>query len=583
MQPSLTFGTSGLRAEMDAGFNRMNKLTVLQATQGLATYLLETDADAARSKGVVIGFDHRHYSRDFALVSAMVLMHKGILVHFYPELVHTPMVPFGVKMLKAAAGVMITASHNPKQDNGYKLYWDNACQVIGPHDKHIQKHIDNNQEPWTWDLENVLSHPLLRKLDETLIDQYFIQVQGLRSVFNPFSTLESKNLLPPLKTVYTAMHGVGYPFAKRVMKEFDLPDFVAVTEQIQPDPYFSTVKYPNPEEGAGALKLAIQTANKNGARIIFANDPDADRLAIAELQPDTQEWKIFNGNEIANVLAAYVWACRDINDSSKKYAFLASSVSSKFLKTMGATEGFTFDETMTGFKWLGNRALTLRQERYTVLLAYEEAIGYMVGDVVPDKDGVSAMGVLAEMAHRLYSSGNTIMDYLNDLYSRYGYFCAHNSYYICKDPVLVKKIFAEIRQGKVGSDIAEVGFKDWQDGSKYPTTIGKDLEITNVRDLTTAFDSSTPSFKAVLPSSSSSQMITFQISQKLAAGTTLKPMAAVLTLRTSGTEPKIKFYSEGRGELKYRQRVEQWLQESIDLIVRVLLRPSEHGLEAKHE
>jgi phosphoglucomutase len=263
---------------MAAGFACMNDLTVIQATQGLCMYLLSLpDHQRRQNQGIVVGFDHRHHSEHFALLTAMVFLSKQFRVYVFHQMTPTPLVPFAVKRLGACAGVMITASHNPKADNGYKLYWDNACQVISPHDKHIQKAIAEYQQPWTWDTTRVREQAT--RIEESLISEYFENIRTLafRSV--------KVNTASALKMVYTAMHGVGYPFACRSLQVFGLPAPIPVQQQIQPDPDFPTVKYPNPEEGAGALKLAMETADANDCRLIFANDPDADRLAVAEKQP----------------------------------------------------------------------------------------------------------------------------------------------------------------------------------------------------------------------------------------------------------------------------------------------------------
>jgi hypothetical protein len=303
---SLTFGTAGLRAAMGAGFGRMNGLTVIQATQGLLEYLRTVySADRLAKDGVVIGHDHRHHSDQFARLAAAVFLQSEVRVHYYQRLVHTPSVPYAVRRLQAVCGIMITASHNPKNDNGYKLYWTNACQVISPHDKHIQAAIERNQQPRVWDSTMVDSHSLVSPVPLQLEDEYYREIKQalFLSATHPPSFDSSR-----VKIVYTAMHGVGYPFARRLFEEIGLPPFYAVDEQIQPDPDFRTVKYPNPEEGAGALQLSIKRAESVGARVIFANDPDADRLALAEKLSDGGEWKVFTGNEMGTILGYYIFA-----------------------------------------------------------------------------------------------------------------------------------------------------------------------------------------------------------------------------------------------------------------------------------
>lgn len=341
------------------------------------------------------------------------------------------------------------------------------------------------------------------------------------------------------------MHGVGYEPASRVFQAAGFKPFDAVAEQKNPDPEFPTVPFPNPEE-TGALDLAMKHATAVGGHIVLANDPDADRFCAAERLP-SGKWKVFSGNQIgtllgARVLEAYKAAGRPI----EKLAMLASTVSSIMLKAMAKKEGFHFDETLTGFKWLGNGAISLAEKGYNVEFAYEEAIGYMVGDIVRDKDGVSALLSFAELAVEIYKEGQTLTSYLDSLYQKYGTFVTNNSYIIAGDPALQKKIFDKLR-------------------ADYPKQIGK-YKIVRIRDLTTGYDSSTPDHKPILPSSASSQMITFELEN-----------GCIGTLRTSGTEPKIKYYTElsGRDE----QQTSKELASIVSDMIEEWLEPQKNGLE----
>ncbi|CDS12562.1 hypothetical protein LRAMOSA04756 [Lichtheimia ramosa] len=518
----IEFGTAGLRAKMEAGFSRMNDLTVLQASQGLAKYVLNNVQDA-KSRGVVVGHDHRHHSENFARLTAAAFISLGFRVWYYHDYVHTPMVPYTVKKKNAAAGVMITASHNPKQDNGYKVYWENACQIIPPHDKGIADSIQENLEPWVWDYKLVDTSDLCQE-PVGVIDSYFEEVAAL-------SQYRSDNEATSLKFVYTAMHGIGAPFAKRAFECFHLPEFVPVQEQIQPDPEFPTVAFPNPEEGKGSLSLAIRTADRANADLILANDPDADRLAIAEKV--NGEWTLLTGNQIGAILgAANYEKARAAGIPADKIAMVASTVSSKFLARMAEVEGFRFEEALTGFKWIGNKAMELEREGYTVVFAFEEAIGFTVGDIVKDKDGVSALGVFSEWAVQLKKRGMTPYQYLESLYAKYGYFVSDNSYFICGDKALIGQIFKRIRHF-ANSDSTDFS---------YPSTVAGH-KVVGIRDLTVGYDSTTPDNKPTLPVSSSSEMITFKLENN-----------TVFTIRTSGTEPKIKYYSELRGTSEEQAR-----------------------------
>eukprot|EP00299_Pterocystis_sp_00344_P013525 c6636_g1_i2.p1 GENE.c6636_g1_i2~~c6636_g1_i2.p1 ORF type:complete len:390 (-),score=113.80 c6636_g1_i2:874-1989(-) len=298
----MEFGTAGLRARMGAGYSQMNVLTIVQTTQGFAEYLLEQFPTTARSNGVCIGFDGRHRSERFAKAAAAVFFAKGFeKVLLFSRMVMTPMVPFTTVVEGCVAGIMVTASHNPKEDNGYKVYWANGCQIIPPHDSGISDSILRNLQPiiTASDIEAVdLSR--LSDFTEKTVQKYMETV-----------THQLKADLPsqPLDVTYTAMHGVGYRFINDIFQSFGLRPVIPVLEQVQPDPEFPTVKLPNPEEGKGALKLAMQTADNHGSRFIVANDPDADRLAIAEKNPETGEWYIFKGDEIGILLAD--WALRN--------------------------------------------------------------------------------------------------------------------------------------------------------------------------------------------------------------------------------------------------------------------------------
>ena len=275
----LEFGTSGLRARMGCGFSQLNQLTIIQTTQGVYQYFKRVEPKL-KDLGVVIGRDHRHNSNEYARLTASVFLRNGVKVYYYKSMVHTPMVPFGVKMLGAACGIMITASHNPKDDNGYKLYGENGCQIIPPLDVDISKEIDCNLKPLVWDMDLVETRGDLVVDPTFLIEDYFKKLR--------------ENMLPvakeKLKICYTAMHGVGFPFAMRVAEILE-QNFVMVKDQCNPNPDFPTVKFPNPEE-KGALDMAIQVARVENCSLIFANDPDVDRLAVAEVTPNN-EWLFY--------------------------------------------------------------------------------------------------------------------------------------------------------------------------------------------------------------------------------------------------------------------------------------------------
>lgn len=528
---AIEFGTAGLRARMQAGFSSMNTLTVLQASQGLAKYVLRTVPEAL-DRGIVIGHDHRHNSETFAKVTALAFSQLGYKVYLYSRLVHTPLVPFGVDTLNAACGVMVTASHNPKDDNGYKVYWGNGCQIIPPHDVGIAEEMVKQRVPWSSDFTLIKTQDDVTEEMERL---YFEKVKEKIGIVKPEDRV-------PVKFVYTAMHGVGLPMFLKAADLLGLRDSVVlVEEQCTPDPDFPTVSFPNPEE-KGALDLAKATADAHGISLVLANDPDADRFAVAVKTPVTG-WVQVTGNQLGALFASATlasYAAEHDNDLSK-LALLNSTVSSQLMASMAEHEGFKYEDTLTGFKWIGNRAITLESEGYDVPFAFEEAIGYMFG-VVHDKDGISAATAFLKWAAST-PNFEPIAE-LEKIYTKYGFFEECNSYYISRDPAVTAEIFTAIR--------ASGGAHD------YPQTIGR-FAVSTWRDLTVGYDSTTPDHVPTLPVSSGSQMITVVLKGNGSE-------VVRFTARGSGTEPKLKVYIEARGDSS--EAAKQSAKEVWDLLAK---------------
>ncbi len=483
---------------MGAGFSRLNSLTVIQTSQGLGEYLLENEPGAATG-GIVIGHDARHNSTKFAELAAAAFIFKGIKVWWYEDLVHTPMVPFGVINLHAAAGIMITASHNPAQDNGYKVYGSNGCQINSPADSMISASILKNLEPLTWNItkNKNLQQPILAPMKAKYLE--------LVARVGDFPGIRK-----PSKFVYTPMHGVGLTYMVDALKTIQVGGFMTIVEQqAQPDPDFPTVKYPNPEE-KGALDLAMSTADQAGIRLVLANDPDADRFAAAEKVGS--QWYQFKGDEVGVLLADFLLARVSLGGKPNHY-MLTSAVSSSMLFYMAAEHGFSVEETLTGFKWLGNRGLDLQKLGKKVHLAYEEALGYMIPDVVLDKDGIAAAILFLAATSRWGSPWSR----LQKLYEMYGYFETVNTYWRSPNVNTTSMTFDHIR-----------GL-----GHPVPPFVG-DRKVIRWRDLTRAYDSSTEDHVPTLPSSTNSQMITCWLD-----GTSVD-QGIRFTVRASGTEPKIK-------------------------------------------
>lgn len=484
---------------MGAGFSRLNCLTIVQTSQGLAEYLLETNVDT-KTQGIIIGYDARHNSKRFAELAATVFINKGMRVWWYEDLVHTPMVPFGVTFLGAAAGVMITASHNPAQDNGYKVYGCNGCQINSPADAHVAAAILDNLEPISWEQPK---EPLLKRDILNIVKcNYLERVRQLASGH----LCEKGN---DLSFVYTPLHGVGLEYINSALEVIGIAKPTIVVEQAQPNPDFPTVKYPNPEE-KGCLDLAISTADKEGIHLILANDPDADRFAVAEKVGGV--WRQFTGDQVGIVLAHYLLSERKEPVNTNNFMMM-SAVSSQMLAYLASDTGCNVMETLTGFKWLGNCAAELRKKGNRVLFAYEEALGYMFPDVVLDKDGIAATIVFLS-AYAKYGSPWAL---LQRLYKKHGHFYTANTYWRSPDVVTTQRVFEKVRSL----------------GQPFPTSLG-DRKILRWRDLTFAFDSATNDHVPVLPSSRSSQMITCWLSP------TADNDEVRLTIRASGTEPKIK-------------------------------------------
>jgi phosphoglucomutase len=505
----IAFGTAGLRARMGAGFARMNSLTVIQTSQGLAEYLL-ANVPRTKTRGVVIGFDGRHKSKRFAKYAAAAFITKNIKVWWYEVSAHTPLVSFGVMELGAVAGVMITASHNPPQDNGYKVYWEKGVQIIPPHDVGIAKSILEHLEPISWD-RHAVDNSLLVEGSLNFVEEKYLT--AVRVASDPWNEIKS-NADHHLDFAYTAMHGVGLRFMTGAVTALGVESHMTVVnEQAHPDPDFPGLPFPNPEE-AGTLETGLWSADRHDVSLLLATDPDADRLAVAE-KVKGMGWHIFKGNEIGALLADYI--CERYAYDKSKLAMIASTVSSSILSVMAEKEGFHFAETLTGFKWMGNKSLSLDAEGYDTRFAYEEAIGYMIPGVCKDKDGVAAAATfLCAVAYWWKHKKLSPYAKLQQLYKIYGYFEEANTYMISPSPSTTAKVFDSIRSL----------------GNPYPATLGS-RKITSWRDLTKGYDSSTPDNKPVLPVDPNSQMITFEAEDSVR-----------VTIRASGTEPKIKLYVE---------------------------------------
>ncbi|WP_200896359.1 phospho-sugar mutase [Pseudarthrobacter chlorophenolicus] len=412
---TLQFGTAGLRAALGPGPNRMNRVVVRRAAAGLADFLV--DAVGKASPGTrpraVVGYDARHNSDVFAAETAAIFTAAGIETFLMPAALPTPLLAYAVRALECDGGVMVTASHNPPQDNGYKVYLGrhavaengNGAQIVAPYDAEIAARISA-----VGALDTIaLATDGWTVLDGSLAAGYQSATAGL--------ALPDHFPARDLRIVLTPMHGVGGETALAVLNAAGFGDVTLVKEQAEPDPDFPTVSFPNPEE-PGALDLALETADRLDADIVLANDPDADRAAVAAKDPDTGTWRMLRGDEVGALLGAHVAARHaaagaETPEGQSPGVFANSIVSSRLLSRIAAAAGFDHEETLTGFKWIS------RVPR--LVYGYEEALGYCVApDLVKDKDGISAAVLIAELAATAKADGKTIFDTLDELYLQHG-------------------------------------------------------------------------------------------------------------------------------------------------------------------
>jgi len=464
---TLEFGTAGLRGALGAGPNRMNRVVVTRAAAGLAAYLRDTGAEPRR---VVIGYDARHNSDVFARDTASVMTGMGIEALVMPRPLPTPVLAFAIRDLEAAAGVMVTASHNPPQDNGYKVYLGDGSQIVPPADAEIAARIAA-----VGSLDEVARGTHGITLTDEIVERYLEAVTGV-----------VEDGPRDLSIVYTPLHGVGNALVLDALARAGFPAPAVVAEQAEPDPAFPTVAFPNPEE-PGAMDLALALAAQAGADLAVANDPDADRCAAAV--PTADGWRMLRGDEVGALLG------HALLERGTKGTYAASIVSSTLLGKLATAAGQPYVETLTGFKWIG------RVEG--LAFGYEEALGYCADpDRVRDKDGISALLLLCDLAARTKAEGRTLLDVLDQLAVRHGLHATDQLSVRVSDVTLIQDAMARLR-------------------ATPPTTLGG-LAVDGVDDLAEG--------SATLPP-------TEGLRYRLAGGDRV-------IVRPSGTEPKLKCYLE---------------------------------------
>ena len=499
----LQFGTAGLRGRLQAGSMGMNRVLVAQAAGGLAAYLKDYD----KTPSIVIGYDGRKNSDVFARDTAEIMAGAGIKAYLLPRKLPTPVLAYAIQYFDATAGVMVTASHNPPEDNGYKVYLgkeNGGGQIVSPADKDIAALIDKVAAGNIADLPRSQDFTIL---NDEIVDAYIAKTASL-----------AKEPKADINYVYTAMHGVGYEVLSKTLAKAGLPQPHVVAEQVWPDGTFPTVNFPNPEE-KGALDLAIKVAKENNAEFIIANDPDADRLAVAV--PDAQgNWKPLHGNVIGCYLGWYL--AKQYHAQGKKGVLACSLVSSPALAEIAKKYGFDSEETLTGFKYIG--------KVNGLLFGFEEALGYLVDpDKVRDKDGISAAIVFLDLVRSLKKEGKTLADYAADFTKEFGAYVSGQISIRVSDLSEIGKLMSALRNNPP----AEVG------GFKVATFLDH-----------TKTDRQSDILVFVLENGSR------------------------LIARPSGTEPKIKFYLDARGtDPKNADEVLAQFDESV----RALLRQEQYG------
>jgi phosphomannomutase len=403
----LEFGTAGLRGVLGAGPMRMNRLVVRETSAGMGRYLLAEAPDAAR-RGVVLAYDGRHLSDLFARDAAAVFAGLGLKVHLYDRRAPTPLCAWAVRALDAAGGVMITASHNPPEYNGYKVYWGDGAQIIPPHDRGIaQAILAAAKAPLPLcPLEEAEGKGLLSWLGETVVRRYLEEISRL-------SVHPERTGREQLRVAYSAMHGVGAVVAEEALRRAGFTRIHPVAAQREPDGSFPTVRFPNPEE-PGALDLLLSHAREVGAEIACANDPDADRLAAA-VRRESGELVVLTGDQIGALLGDDL-----LSHAPPNAAVGTTIVSSRLLGAMARKRGVAYFETLTGLKWIADGARKQEAAGRTVVFGYEEAIGFMVGSLVRDKDGISALVAFCELAAALLARGETVWRRLGEIYREHG-------------------------------------------------------------------------------------------------------------------------------------------------------------------
>jgi phosphoglucomutase len=503
---NLEFGTGGLRGVIGGGYNRMNTFVVKSATQGLASYVIKTFPEKTGSLKAVIAFDSRRYSAEFAEAAALIFAANGFKTYLFSALRPTPQLSFAIRELGCDTGIVVTASHNPPQYNGYKAYWNDGSQVVPPHDVGIIDEVNSVTDIKEISRQEALDKGLLVIIDKEIDESYQAMVKS--RLFRPELIKEKAG---EVKIVFTPLHGTGALHVEKVLGDIGL-EVITVPQQREGDGNFPTVAFPNPEEAA-ALDMAVKLGIKEKADVVMATDPDADRFGIAV--PDKKgDFVLVTGNQMGVLLADYIFlSLKELGRMPKNPAMINTIVTTGMQKVVARHYGAACVECLTGFKWLADVMRKWENGEMGAkdfVFATEESYGYLIETEVRDKDGISAAALTAEMTLYWRSKGKSLLDRLDELYSICGYW----------QEIGISKYF----QGAEGPSIMNGIMEEYR--KNPPKTLGG-IEVAKVRDIKNGADGLPPS-----------DVLQFFLTD-----------GTIVSARPSGTEPKIKFYATCNAEV----------------------------------
>ena len=507
----LEFGTAGLRGVIGIGTNRMNKYTVTKATQGLANYIVKKNG---QERGVAIAYDSRRMSQEFSEETALCLNANGIKTYRFDSLRPTPELSFAVRQLGCIAGIVITASHNPPEYNGYKVYWEDGAQIVEPTDKEIINEVNaitDLSTMKTMSKKEAEEKGLYNTIGKEIDDKYIDTLKKLVVNQDAINKMQQD-----IKIVYTPLHGTGNIPVQKILKEIGFENVYVVPEQEKPDGEFPTVSYPNPEDPK-AFTLALELAKRVNADIVLANDPDADRLGVYVKDTKTGEYIQFNGNMTGNLLAEYILSQKKANGTlPANGAIIKTIVSSNLTDAIAKEYNVKLFSTLTGFKNIAKiiRGFEENNNEYECLYSYEESYGCIIGTHARDKDGIVAVMTLCEAAAYYKMNGMTLWDQMNNMYKKYGYY--------------KEKQFSITLKGAEGAEQIKKMMDDLRNNP--PSEIGK-YKVISVGDYNSQVIHNNETGKETSTNLPKSNVLYYELEDD-----------AWCCVRPSGTEPKIKFY-----------------------------------------